>query len=170
MYLWPYIYGTDKPPRDRGGRYLQEPCWCLPHLSYLWFTLQLGHSGPIGNVRHLGTWKMQNPGYNGLWKDKRQCQILGLSEEQNIICTFFKLRILLKQNTALLSTVRPFVTGVISHISQIHKGINASLMISWSGDPSNPIYSESKSSWLSFKQRPDQTRPSSPPWPTWPFI
>ena len=34
-----------------------------------------------------------------------------------------------------------------------------------SGDPSNPIHSESKSSWLSFSQRPDQTRPSSLPWP-----
>ena len=32
-------------------------------------------------------------------------------------------------------------------------------------DPSTPIYSESKSSWISFKQKPDQTRPSSPTWP-----
>ena len=40
-----------------------------------------------------------------------------------------KLRILLKQNTALLSTVRVFVTGVTSHISHIYKGINAMLII-----------------------------------------
>ena len=42
-----------------------------------------------------------------------------------------KLRIQLKLNTALLSTVRvsvrPFVTGVTSHISHIYKGINAIL-------------------------------------------
>ena len=32
-----------------------------------------------------------------------------------------------------------------------------------SGDPSNPIHSESKSSWLSFLQRPDQIlRPDQP--------
>ena len=40
-----------------------------------------------------------------------------------------KLRILLKQNTALLSTVRVPVTGVTSHISHIYKGINAMLII-----------------------------------------
>ena len=61
------------------------------------------------------------------------------------------LRIQLKLNTALLSTVRPSVcpsvTGVTSHISHIYKGINAMLIIR---DPSTPIYSESKSSWLSF--------------------
>ena len=60
-------------------------------------------------------------------------------------------RIQLKLNTAILSTVRvsvrPFVTGVTSHISHIYKGINAMLIIR---DPSTPIYSESKSSWLSF--------------------
>ena len=32
-------------------------------------------------------------------------------------------------NTALLSTVRVFVTGVTSHISHIYKGINAMLII-----------------------------------------
>ena len=50
------------------------------------------------------------------------------------------LRILLKQNTALLSTVRPSAacpyTGPTSHVSHIYKGINAMLS---SGDPSNPI-------------------------------
>ena len=44
-----------------------------------------------------------------------------------------KLRIQLKLNTALLSTVRVFVrssvTGVTSHISHIYKGINAMLII-----------------------------------------
>ena len=44
-----------------------------------------------------------------------------------------KLRIQLKLNTALLSTVRasvrPFVTGVTSHISHIYKGITAMLII-----------------------------------------
>ena len=54
------------------------------------------------------------------------------------------LRILLKQNTAFHC---PCVTGVTSHISYIYKGINAMLIIR---DPSTPIYSESKSSWLSF--------------------
>ena len=39
------------------------------------------------------------------------------------------LRIQLKLNTALLSTVRPCVTGVTSHISHIYKGINAMLII-----------------------------------------
>ena len=39
------------------------------------------------------------------------------------------LRIQLKLNTALLSTVRVFVTGVTSHISRIYKGINAMLII-----------------------------------------
>ena len=60
------------------------------------------------------------------------------------------LRIQFKLNTALLSycpCVRVFVTGVTSHISHIYKGINAMLIIR---DPSTPIYSESKSSWLSF--------------------
>ena len=60
------------------------------------------------------------------------------------------LRIQLKLNTALLSHC-PFVcscvTGVTYHISHIYKGINAMLIIR---DPSTPIYSESKSSWLSF--------------------
>ena len=41
----------------------------------------------------------------------------------------FLLRIQLKLNTALLSTVRVFVTGVTSHISHIYKGINAMLII-----------------------------------------
>ena len=45
------------------------------------------------------------------------------------------------------SFVRSSVTGVTSHISHIYKGINAMLMIR---GPINPIYSESKSSWLSF--------------------
>ena len=41
----------------------------------------------------------------------------------------------------------------------------------WSSrDPSNPIHSESKSWWLCFSQRSDQTRPSFSPWPTWPSI
>ena len=44
-------------------------------------------------------------------------------------------------------SVRPCVTGVTSPISHIYKGINAMLIIR---DPSTPIYSESKSSWLSF--------------------
>ena len=44
-------------------------------------------------------------------------------------------------------SVRPCVTGMTSHISHIYKGINAMLIIR---DPSTPIYSESKSSWLSF--------------------
>ena len=39
------------------------------------------------------------------------------------------LRIQLKLNTALLSTVRPCVTGLTSHISHIYKGINAMLII-----------------------------------------
>ena len=39
------------------------------------------------------------------------------------------LRILLEQNTALLSTVRVSVTGVTSHIFHIYKGINAMLII-----------------------------------------
>ena len=47
------------------------------------------------------------------------------------------LRILLKQNTAILSTVRP-CTGVTSHISHIYKGIHAVLS---SEDPSSPIQS-----------------------------
>ena len=50
------------------------------------------------------------------------------------------LRIQLKLNNALLSTVRPSVcvcvTGVTSHISHIYKGINAMLIIR---DPSTPI-------------------------------
>ena len=50
-----------------------------------------------------------------------------------------------------LSSVRmcvcPCVTGVTSHISHIYKGIHALLIIR---DPSTSIYSESKSSWLSF--------------------
>ena len=45
------------------------------------------------------------------------------------------------------SSVRPCVTGVTSHISHIYKGINAMLIIR---APSTHIYSESKSSWLSF--------------------
>ena len=152
MYFWPYVVcGADNPPRDRGGRFKNpvDVChtWVTCGLHYSWviparlvMCVILGHEKCKiqdimdcekirGSVRYL------------VWVR---------SEEQNIIYTCFKLRILLKQNTALLSTVRPFVTGVTSHIFQIHKGINASLMISWSGDPSNPLYSESKSSWLSF--------------------
>ena len=44
-------------------------------------------------------------------------------------------------------SVHASVTGVTSHFSHIYKGINAKLIIR---DPSTPIYSESKSSWLSF--------------------
>ena len=43
--------------------------------------------------------------------------------------------------------VRVSVTCVTSLISRIYKGINAMLS---SGDPSSTIYTESKSSWLSF--------------------
>ena len=43
--------------------------------------------------------------------------------------THLKLQIQLKLNTALLSTVRPSVIGVTSHISHIYKGINAMLII-----------------------------------------
>ena len=50
----------------------------------------------------------------------------------NSICIMI-LRIQLKLNTALLSTVRsyvrPDVTGVTSHISHIYKGINVMLII-----------------------------------------
>ena len=42
---------------------------------------------------------------------------------------YFVLRIQLQLNTALLSTVRVFVTGVTSHNSHIYKGINAMLNI-----------------------------------------
>ena len=46
---------------------------------------------------------------------------------------WLQLRILLKQNTALLSTVRVCVrvcvTGVASHISHICKGLDATLII-----------------------------------------
>ena len=45
------------------------------------------------------------------------------------VCKMFLLRILLKQNTALLSTVRPSVTSVTSLISHIYKRINAILII-----------------------------------------
>ena len=58
---------------------------------------------------------------------------------QTEYCTTFPL--------SVCSCVRPCVTGVTSHISHIYKGINAMLIIR---DPSTPIYSESKSSWLSF--------------------
>ena len=44
-------------------------------------------------------------------------------------------------------SVRPFVTDMTSHISHMYKGINAMLIMR---DPSTPIYSESKSFWLSF--------------------
>ena len=61
------------------------------------------------------------------------------------------LRIQLKLNTALLSTVRPSVcscvTGVTSHISHIYKGIYALLIIR---GPIKPYIPESKSPWLSF--------------------
>ena len=100
------------------------------------------------------------------WHERLSIDTIIVDSVAQTYCSFL-LRILLKQNTALLSTVRSSVTGVTSHISYIYKGINAMLIIR---GPSNPIYPESKSSWLSFWQRPDQTRPSSPPWPTWPFI
>ena len=47
----------------------------------------------------------------------------------NEYVTESELRIQLKLNTALLSTVRPCVTGVTSHISHIYKGITAMLII-----------------------------------------
>ena len=56
---------------------------------------------------------------------------ISFSWEKNLRRSIF--RIQLKLNTALLSTVRPFVrasvTGVTSHISHIYKGINAMLII-----------------------------------------
>ena len=58
---------------------------------------------------------------------------------QTEYCTTFLL--------SVCSCVRPCVTGVTSHISHIYKGINAMLIIR---DPSTPIFSESKSFWLSF--------------------
>ena len=67
---------------------------------------------------------------------------------------FSILRIQLKLNTALLSTVRssvcPPVTGVTSHISHIYKGMNAMLSSGTHQPLYIYIYSESKSSWLSF--------------------
>ena len=63
-----------------------------------------------------------------------------------------KLRILLKQNTALLSTVRPSVclcTGVTSHISHIYKGINAKLIIRGPIKPIKKINAESAAFTLS---------------------
>ena len=45
------------------------------------------------------------------------------------------------------SSVHPYVTGVTSYISHIHKGINAMLIIR---GPIKPYISDSKSSWLSF--------------------
>ena len=69
----------------------------------------------------------------------------------------FLLRIQLKLNTALLSTVRvsvrSCVTGVTSHISHIYKGINAMLII-W-----GPIKSYIKIILSIFlaKTRPDKT-------------
>ena len=54
----------------------------------------------------------------------------------NEYVTESELRIQLKLNTALLSTVRPCVTGVTSHIFHIYKSINAMLS---SGEPSSPI-------------------------------
>ena len=74
--------------------------------------------------------------------------------------SFEKLRILLKQNTALLSTVhpsvRPSVTGVTSHFSHIYKGINAMLII-WG--PIKPCIFWIKIILAIFlaKTRPDKT-------------
>ena len=72
--------------------------------------------------------------------DRHRCH----GHDHHFIADSFKL------DTALLSycpCVRSCVTGVTFHISHIYKGISAMLIIR---DPSTPIYSESKSSWLSF--------------------
>ena len=78
---------------------------------------------------------------------------------------FIQLRILLKQNTALLSTVRPCVTSVTSHISHIYKGINAMLIIR-SGDPSTLyILNQNHSGYVSSKDQTGQDhllRPDQP--------
>ena len=58
-------------------------------------------------------------------------------------------------------------TGVTSHISHIYKGINAILIIR---GPIKPYTFWIKIILAIFLERPDQTRPSSRPWPTWPLI
>ena len=64
-------------------------------------------------------------GRTGLnWKRQK-----GTINIENIKLDYIKLRIQLKLNTALPSTVRVSVTGVPSHISHIYKGINAMLII-----------------------------------------
>ena len=96
----------------------------------------------------LGKWRLRE----GVDKTLRQSHQSKPSHK-------LKLRIQLKLNTALLSTVRvsvcSCVTGVTSHISHIYKGINAMLIIR---DPSTPIYSESKIILAIFlaKTRPDK--------------
>ena len=71
-------------------------------------------------------------------------------------CVF--LRIQLKLNTALLSTVRPcvraFVTGVTSHISHIYEGIN----VNHQGTHQTLyILNQNHPGYLSSKTRPDKT-------------
>ena len=55
--------------------------------------------------------------------------IFPLSCSMTYAILLLKLRIKFKLNTALLSTVRAFVTGVTSHISHIYSGIYAILII-----------------------------------------
>ena len=58
-------------------------------------------------------------------------QVLGVLRVLWVLHVLLVVQILLKQNTVLLSTVRPCVcvTGVTFHISHIYKGINATLII-----------------------------------------
>ena len=130
---------------------LEEPNWLQMRAPSLW-TSRLCEFSNI--YFHRG---------NALWPflcrklpiGKFKLQVLfslgSFVSDKNVWNALSLLRIQLKLNTALLSTVRPCVrasvTGVTSHISHIYKGINAMLKIR---DPSTPIYSESKSSWLSF--------------------
>ena len=58
------------------------------------------------------------------------------------------------------------VKGVTSHISHIYKGINAMLIIR---GPIKPCIFWIKITLTFFLTRPDQTRPSSQTWPTWPL-
>ena len=62
------------------------------------------------------------------WHERLSIDTIRVDSVAQTYCSFL-LRILLKQNTALLSTVRPCVTGVTSHISHIYKGITAMLII-----------------------------------------
>ena len=64
------------------------------------------------------------------------------------------------------SSVRASVTGVTPHISRIYKGINAMLIIR---GPIKPCIFWIKIILTFFLTRPDQTRPSSQTWPTWPL-